>query len=110
MAKKKRKPPSGAGVSEAALAKLEKHYDQVAGLLHCSNAQDQEIRKQAMHQHDQVNTQIARLAAQLRGQLPEPDKELAEEYGRLLQLRSQLQGVIHKVHTPVSQRGPTPPL
>ena len=40
-----KKPKAGAAVSEATLAKLEKQYDQLAGLLHCSNAQDEAIKR-----------------------------------------------------------------
>ena len=107
MAKKK---PSGASVRESMLRKLEKQYDQLAGALHCANAQDGAIREQAIREHDKVQVQLARIAPQLRSQLPEPDRELAQEYSRLLKLRAELQESIWKVHTPAHKVGPTPPL
>jgi len=114
MATAKKKPKGRAasanGVSEAMLAKLEKQYDQVAGMLHVSNAADDKIRQHAIRKHDQVNTELARLGAKLRSELPEPDKADAERYGQLLIERSHLQGVIHKARRPITEQGVKPPL
>jgi hypothetical protein len=108
MANKKR--AAGSGASEGQLKRLEKQYDQLAGLLHCSNQQDEAIRKQAIAEHDRIQAQIARLQPKLRAALPEPDQQDAEEYGRLLKRRAELSATIMKIRTPATERGHKAPL
>lgn len=84
--------------AESLLNQAEALYAKLGGLHRVATSQAQTIRRAAMHHHDQTNAQLAELGKQLEAQYPAVDPARAQQYGRLLKQRGQLQGAIHKQH------------
>lgn len=96
--------------TEAAIRKLERMHDKVAGLLHVADQQDHEIGRAARAHHDKINSQIERLAAELEQQYPNVDPQTAQRYGELLEQRKQLQGAILRHRPRRWEEGHQPPV
>lgn len=96
--------------TEAAIRRLERMHDKVAGLLHIADQQDHEIGRAARAHHDRVNAEIEQLAAELEREHPNVDPQKAQRYGELLELRKQLQGAILRDRPRKWDEGHQPPV